>query len=121
MQNHASTRGAAQGASGGGAGKSRPASRRRPGHVNLGQLQEGTLRKYGRYFNLEEVSNGTKNSKDDLLPAVTKHFSSQVIRDEQDTLMQFILSLRKRKLLDDSTPLIPNGTKKQRTSSKRAK
>ena len=91
--------------------------------MNLGRLQEGTLRKYGKYFNLEEVSNGGKNSKDELLPAVTRHFSSQVIRDEQDTLMQFILSLRKRKLLDDSPPrATTNGAKKQqRAASKRAK
>lgn len=100
----------------------RQSSRRRPGHVDLGRLHVGTLRKYGNHFNLEEASNGSSGSKEDLLPAVAKHFSSQVINDEQDTLFQFLVSLRKRKLLDNpslGSALATPGAKKVARTNKR--
>lgn len=106
-------------ASSGGAASRQPSRRRRPGHVDLGRLQEGTLRKYGTHFNLAEAS--YDGPKEELLPAVAKHFSSQVISDEQDTVFQFFLALRKRKLLDDGPSSgTPPSRKQQRAAARRS-
>ena len=82
----------------------------------------GTLRRYVNHFNLEEAMTSNAGSKEALLPAVSKHFSSQVISDEQDTVLRFLVTLRKRKLLDDpqvfsSTATAGIGRKRQATTA----
>eukprot|EP00205_Picochlorum_sp_RCC944_P002916 CAMPEP_0182615178 /NCGR_PEP_ID=MMETSP1330-20130603/33690_1 /TAXON_ID=464278 /ORGANISM="Picochlorum sp., Strain RCC944" /LENGTH=116 /DNA_ID=CAMNT_0024835075 /DNA_START=394 /DNA_END=741 /DNA_ORIENTATION=+ len=67
-------------------------SRRQP-RVDLSKLEVPTLKKYRRVFNL----GGVIDSKEELVPAVARHFASQVV-DEDDILLNFAFSLKKQYL-----------------------
>ncbi|QDZ21185.1 histone deacetylase complex subunit SAP30 domain-containing protein [Chloropicon primus] len=68
-------------------------SRRNQPRVDLSKLEMPTLKKYRRAFNLS----GGVDSKEELVPAVARHFASQVV-DEDDILLNFAFSLKKQYL-----------------------
>mmetsp|Transcript_4742 Transcript_4742/g.12458 ORF Transcript_4742/g.12458 Transcript_4742/m.12458 type:complete len:141 (+) Transcript_4742:68-490(+) len=65
-------------------------SRRQP-RVDLSKLEIPSLRKYRHAYNL----GGMFDSKEDLVPAVARHFAAQTV-DEDDTLLNFAFSLKKQ-------------------------
>ena len=68
-------------------------SRRNQSRVDLSKLEVPTLKKYRRVFKL----NGNVESKEELVPAVARHFAQQVV-DEDDILLNFAFSLKKQYL-----------------------
>ncbi|WZN62069.1 SAP30_Sin3_bdg domain-containing protein [Chloropicon roscoffensis] len=68
-------------------------SRRNQPRVDLSKLEVPTLKKYRRVFKL----NGNVESKEELVPAVARHFAQQVV-DEDDILLNFAFSLKKQYL-----------------------
>ena len=68
-------------------------SRRNQPRVDLSKLEVPTLKKYRRVFNLS----GAPDSKEELVPAVARHFAAQVV-DEDDILLNFAFSLKKQYL-----------------------
>lgn len=71
---------------------SRPSRRNQP-KVDLSKLEMPTLKKYRARFNLS----GGVDSKEELVPTVTRHFVAQAV-DEGDILLNFAFSLKKQYL-----------------------
>lgn len=82
-------------------------TRRRPG-VDFSKLDTTSLRKYRAHYKLTEVA--PNSSKEDLIPAVARHFADQVVMDEEDTVVSFCLSLKRQ----TATHTSPPAYKKQR-------
>ncbi|KAL3157628.1 hypothetical protein ABBQ32_012076 [Trebouxia sp. C0010 RCD-2024] len=72
-----------------------------------------SLKKYRKLHDMEDLPPGA--SKEDMIPAVAKHFSQQVV-DEKDTLVNFALSLKRHYLQTRQSPQQP--LKKARNASK---
>uniref|UniRef100_A0A7S0QTE5 Histone deacetylase complex subunit SAP30 Sin3 binding domain-containing protein n=1 Tax=Pyramimonas obovata TaxID=1411642 RepID=A0A7S0QTE5_9CHLO len=97
----APTNGAAQGGSASSEDEERAApsppqrtSARRQPRVDLSRLETGSLRKYRRVYKLGDLGSGV--SKEDLVPAVARHWQSQVVEEEYETLLAFAMTLRKQ-------------------------
>eukprot|EP00241_Pyramimonas_parkeae_P009518 CAMPEP_0114274834 /NCGR_PEP_ID=MMETSP0058-20121206/29997_1 /TAXON_ID=36894 /ORGANISM="Pyramimonas parkeae, CCMP726" /LENGTH=124 /DNA_ID=CAMNT_0001394693 /DNA_START=264 /DNA_END=638 /DNA_ORIENTATION=- len=71
----------------------RTSARRQP-RVDLSRLETSSLRKYRRFFKLGDLAAGV--SKEDLVPAVMRHWQNQVLEDEYETLLSFAVTLRKQ-------------------------
>jgi histone deacetylase complex subunit SAP30 len=69
-------------------------SRRQP-RVDLSKLEVPTLKRYRSTFNLG--GSAVVDSKEELVPAVARHFAQQVV-DEDDILLNFAFSLKKQYL-----------------------
>ncbi|KAK9805891.1 hypothetical protein WJX73_001745 [Symbiochloris irregularis] len=80
---------------------SRPSTRRRPG-VDFSKLDTASLRKYRTHYKLTEVPPNC--SKDELIPAVARHFADQVVLDEEETVMSFCMSVKRQQALHTSPP-----------------
>lgn len=71
------------------------ASTRRQPKVDFSKLDAASLKKYRKLHDMDDLPPGA--SKEDMIPAVAKHFSQQVV-DEKDTLVNFALSLKRHHL-----------------------
>mmetsp|Transcript_8088 Transcript_8088/g.14029 ORF Transcript_8088/g.14029 Transcript_8088/m.14029 type:complete len:140 (+) Transcript_8088:325-744(+) len=71
----------------------RTSARRQP-RVDLSRLETSSLRKYRRVYKLGDLATGV--SKEDLVPAVARHWQSQVVEEEYETLLAFAMTLRKQ-------------------------
>ncbi|KAL3159667.1 hypothetical protein ABBQ38_010074 [Trebouxia sp. C0009 RCD-2024] len=89
------------------------ASTRRQPKVDFSKLDATSLKKYRKLHDMEDLPPGA--SKEDMIPAVAKHFSQQVV-DEKDTLVNFALSLKRHYLQTRHSPQQP--IKKARNASK---
>ena len=69
----------------------RASSRRHP-RVDLAKLDVSTLRKYRRFYGVCSV---TANSKDELMPHISKHFETYGVNEDQ-ALAKFLEVLRSR-------------------------
>ncbi|KAG6548745.1 hypothetical protein Mapa_009755 [Marchantia paleacea] len=65
---------------------------RRPLQVDLSKLDTSSLKRYRRVYNLREV---TSSCKEELIPAVARHFAAQVV-EENETLLTFACFLKKQ-------------------------
>lgn len=78
----------------------RASTRRRPG-VDFTKLTLASLKRYRHIFKLGDVPGGTK---EDLIPAIQRHFAQQVV-DEADILMAFAATMRRQSLEYNGAPL----------------
>mmetsp|Transcript_57311 Transcript_57311/g.181392 ORF Transcript_57311/g.181392 Transcript_57311/m.181392 type:complete len:266 (+) Transcript_57311:988-1785(+) len=69
----------------------RTSARRQP-RVDLSRLETSSLRKYRRVYKLGDMNAG---SREELMPAVVRHFTQQVV-EEDETLLSFAYTLRKQ-------------------------
>mmetsp|Transcript_1198 Transcript_1198/g.1698 ORF Transcript_1198/g.1698 Transcript_1198/m.1698 type:complete len:140 (-) Transcript_1198:261-680(-) len=72
----------------------RTSSRRQP-RVDLSRLETSSLRKYRRVYKLGDSSG---ISKEDLIPAVARHWQNLVVEEEYETLLAFAMTLRKQSI-----------------------
>jgi len=79
--------------------------------VDLSKLEVQTLKKYRRAFNL----GGVIESKEELVPAVARHFASQVV-NEDDILLNFAFSIKKQYLAKRG--LLPKAKAKGKATGK---
>eukprot|EP00899_Mesostigma_viride_P025281 jgi/Mesvir1/5938/Mv00703-RA.1 len=78
-------------------------SGRRGARIDFSRLEAASLRRYKRYFRLRDANSGTK---EDLVPAVTKHFASYGLPIEENDLKELItlVSVCLKKNANASTP-----------------
>eukprot|EP00877_Chromochloris_zofingiensis_P000084 jgi/Chrzof1/10076/Cz04g26070.t1 len=68
------------------------ASARRTPKIDFTKLETISLMKYRKTYKLGETP--TNSAKEDLIPAIQRHFASTVV-DEDETLLKFAIALRK--------------------------
>lgn len=90
----------------------RASSRRQP-KVDFSKLETISLKKYRKLHDMDDLPPSA--SREDMIPAVAKHFSQQVV-DEKDTLVNFALSLKRHHLQQQQYPQQP--LKKPRNAAK---
>ncbi|KAK9907961.1 hypothetical protein WJX75_000632 [Coccomyxa subellipsoidea] len=78
----------------------RATTRRRPG-VDFSKLTLASLKRYRHIFKLGDVPGGTK---EDLIPAIQRHFAQQVV-DEADILIAFASTVRRQSLEYNGIPM----------------
>mmetsp|Transcript_31639 Transcript_31639/g.81075 ORF Transcript_31639/g.81075 Transcript_31639/m.81075 type:complete len:124 (-) Transcript_31639:93-464(-) len=89
-----------------------PRTSRRAGRVDFSKLETASLNKYRKVYQLRDVAQNS--TKEELIPAVARHFASQTV-DEEDTLLNFTLALKKHSLNNKASP---QAAKKPRHASK---
>ncbi|PNW88941.1 hypothetical protein CHLRE_01g051450v5 [Chlamydomonas reinhardtii] len=67
-------------------------SRRTGPRVDLGKLDTMSLLRYRKVYKLGDAP--ATATKEDLLPAVSRHFAQQVV-DEEEVLLKFVLAVQK--------------------------
>ncbi|CAM6129195.1 unnamed protein product [Calypogeia fissa] len=72
---------------------------RRPLQVDLSKLETSSLKRYRRVYKLSDV---TSSCKEELIPAVARHFAAQVV-EENETLLSFAYFLKKQQNLASSS------------------
>lgn len=73
-------------------GRPAPRATRRQPKVDFHKLDAVSLQRYRKSYKLGEAP--PTSQKEDLIPAVARHFASQVV-DEDETLLRFAMALRK--------------------------
>lgn len=74
-------------------GRTTRSTRRGASRVDLSKLDVSSLNKYRKHYKLGEAPAGAQ--KEDLVPAVTRHFASMPLMDEEELLLKFVLVVQK--------------------------
>lgn len=86
-----------------------------PPRVDLGKLDESSLRRYKTVYKLGEGPAGS--TKDDILPGIKRHFENHLQNmDESDVLLNFMLALKKSSIQPGAASSPPPALKKTRVA-----